>query len=231
MHKYPIKRLLAFMVASMMIIIATINSGSGIWGKTQIKALENTEYCDINEDGSVTTIDLILLVKMIIGTESITSVADIDGDGKVDSKDFIKLKNVFLIESEFDTIQSNPQNNEEENSIYCKYLYEINFCKSLFIPTLDAFNFLYYSLYDINSDGIYELIMYRSAGEVYSKIDVYTIDVSGDELIAIGDFPVTHSWLSTQDNKLFLNTGELDPSFLIIKTYGSYFLLNCTYIL
>jgi hypothetical protein len=24
---------------------------------------------------------------------------------------------------------------------------------------------------------------------------------------------------------------ELDPSFLIIKTYGSYFLLNCTYIL
>ena len=51
---------------------------------------------DINEDGAVTTGDLISLAKMIIGTENKTPASDLNSDGEVNSLDFLELRKVFL---------------------------------------------------------------------------------------------------------------------------------------
>ncbi|WP_044974355.1 dockerin type I repeat-containing protein [Ruminococcus sp. HUN007] len=217
MRKHLIKRFLAIMIASMMTNIIAIDSGSGIWSKTPIKAWANTEYCDVNEDGSVTTSDLISLAKMIIGTEATNSVADIDCDGKVDSIDFIKLRNVFLNGSEPNTTQDNPQNNEEDNSIYCFYYSMIKMLARTFGDILPN-NPTYYNyyLYDINGDGIYELITHVGGGEADAILFIYTIDTSSNEVKEISHFSVTHSWLSTQDDKLYINTGHQGYYFLTL---------------
>jgi len=49
------------------------------------------EKCDINEDGSVTTADIITLIKMITEGSAENGSADINGDGNVDSADAVEL--------------------------------------------------------------------------------------------------------------------------------------------
>lgn len=53
------------------------------------------EKCDVSEDGSVTTADIISLVKMINGVIQKTDSADINNDGSVDVKDLLILINIM----------------------------------------------------------------------------------------------------------------------------------------
>ena len=48
---------------------------------------------DLNADGTVDSKDATLLRKMLIGSEKVTSAADVNGDGKTDICDLVALKN------------------------------------------------------------------------------------------------------------------------------------------
>ena len=48
---------------------------------------------DLNADGNVDSKDATLLRKMLIGSEKVTSAADVNGDGKTDICDLVALKN------------------------------------------------------------------------------------------------------------------------------------------
>ncbi len=107
----------------------------------------------------------------------------------------------------FNVENSTPLNLDEIN--YCGYLFLISSINDVFEKDfLKSMTYHYYSLYDINGDGIYELIIHTGRGEADAVLFVYTIDASRNEIIKISDFPVTHSWLSTKDGKLYINTGH-----------------------
>ncbi|MBP0961817.1 MAG: hypothetical protein J5864_06700 [Oscillospiraceae bacterium] len=56
---------------------------------------QGTVAGDINGDDSVTSRDLITLIKMILGTEKQSASSDLNGDGKIDSADLLELKKIL----------------------------------------------------------------------------------------------------------------------------------------
>ena len=54
------------------------------------------EKCDVSEDGVVSVSDLTSLISMIENPEKATPSGDINGDGKVDSKDVLSLVKLLL---------------------------------------------------------------------------------------------------------------------------------------
>ena len=56
---------------------------------------QGTVAGDINGDDSVTSRDLITLIKMILGTEKQSASSDLNGDGKTDSADLLELKKIL----------------------------------------------------------------------------------------------------------------------------------------
>ena len=56
---------------------------------------QGTVAGDINGDDSVTSSDLITLIKMILGTEKQSASSDLNGDGKTDSADLLELKKIL----------------------------------------------------------------------------------------------------------------------------------------
>ena len=60
-----------------------------------IHELGETVIGDINGDDSVTSADLITLIKMILGTEKQNASSDLNGDGKTDSADLLELKKIL----------------------------------------------------------------------------------------------------------------------------------------
>ena len=56
---------------------------------------QETVAGDINGDDSVTSRDLITLIKMILGTEKQSASSDLNGDGKTDSADLLELKKIL----------------------------------------------------------------------------------------------------------------------------------------
>ena len=65
-----------------------------------------------------------------------------------------------------------------------------------------------YFLYDINNDGIYELVIHLGAGEADSKLMFYTLDENG-ELKALDELSGSHMVISEKDGKLYTNYGMM----------------------
>ena len=61
----------------------------------RIKIIENL-VCDINDDGTVDSSDLLIMQQMLLGQIQVKSVADIDGNGVVDAVDLLRLEQHIL---------------------------------------------------------------------------------------------------------------------------------------
>lgn len=61
----------------------------------RIKFIENL-VCDINDDGTVDSSDLLIMQQMLLGQIQVKSVADIDGNGVVDAVDLLRLEQHVL---------------------------------------------------------------------------------------------------------------------------------------
>lgn len=64
-----------------------------------------------------------------------------------------------------------------------------------------------YYLYDINHDGIYELLIHFGENEAEAVIQVYSIDENGG-FIELGEIGGGHTWLTEKDGKLYSNFGH-----------------------
>lgn len=64
-----------------------------------------------------------------------------------------------------------------------------------------------YYLYDINHDGIYELLFHFGESEADAVIQVYSIDENGD-FTDLGEIGGGHTWLTEKDGKLYSNFGH-----------------------
>lgn len=63
-----------------------------------------------------------------------------------------------------------------------------------------------YYIYDINKDGIYEILIHMGAGEADTLIGIYSLDENG-ELLELTHLGGGHTWLSEKDGKLYSNFG------------------------
>lgn len=64
-----------------------------------------------------------------------------------------------------------------------------------------------YYLYDINHDGIYELLIHFGESEADAVIQVYSIDENRD-FTDLGEIGGGHTWLTEKDGKLYSNFGH-----------------------
>ena len=64
-----------------------------------------------------------------------------------------------------------------------------------------------YYLYDINHDGIYELLIHFGESEAEAVIQIYSVDENG-EFTDLGEIGGGHTWLTEKDGKLYSNFGH-----------------------
>ena len=86
----------------------------------------------------------------------------------------------------------------------------------------EADNLLFhnYYLYDINKDGVYELIMEMGASEATNAYSIYTI--KNNEMVFLGDISASHSVLCEDDGKLYKNNCHMGyQSINLIKFDGN----------
>lgn len=149
----------------------------------------------------------ILKSQMINNPQNVES-SSIQKKHKTDSSKVNKQNVNSKNESDSSASQSDQKNNEGKNTVYSMYLFTINILESTFEDAYpNGMTYKSYFLYDVNDDGIYELIIQAGGGESDANMYVYTIDVNSNEIIKISDFSAGHSWLSTKDDELYLNFG------------------------
>ena len=51
---------------------------------------------DLNDDGIINILDVIIMVNIILGTEPESALADVNGDGNIDVLDIIHIVNIIL---------------------------------------------------------------------------------------------------------------------------------------
>lgn len=64
-----------------------------------------------------------------------------------------------------------------------------------------------YYLYDINHDGIYELLIHFGESEAEAVIQIFSVDENG-EFTDLGEIGGGHTWLTEKDGKLYSNFGH-----------------------
>ena len=77
---------------------------------TQGEPIESTTYGDINRDGEINSLDLIIMKAHILGSAKISAgdfdAADLDGNGNIDSQDLVLLKRFILKKIDTFPVQS-----------------------------------------------------------------------------------------------------------------------------
>ena len=77
-----------------------------------------------------------------------------------------------------------------------------------------------YALFDINQDGITELLLYIGDGSVSSVFEVYSI--IDDELENVGEIDAYSSYLSEKSGKLYLNFGHMNYQVITQINFDGY---------
>jgi hypothetical protein len=67
-----------------------------VYSQAEYDALPTAKPGDLNEDGEISGLDLVIMVNMIIGKRDKTAAADLSGDGDVSGVDYVKLVNLIL---------------------------------------------------------------------------------------------------------------------------------------
>ena len=67
-----------------------------VYSQAEYDALPTAKPGDLNEDGEISGLDLVIMVNMIIGKRDKTAAADLSGDGDVSGIDYVKLVNLIL---------------------------------------------------------------------------------------------------------------------------------------
>ena len=57
---------------------------------------ESTETGDLNNDGSINILDVVMMVSIILGEEPYTSIADLNFDQNIDVMDIVLLINIII---------------------------------------------------------------------------------------------------------------------------------------
>ena len=103
------------------------------------------------------------------------------------------------------------------------------FDSSLEMEYVNDLTYRQYYLYDINKDGIYELLIHVGTGEADAVIDIYSLDESG-ELLEVGEIGGGHIWLSEKDGKLYTNFGhqgiQIVQSVSMVEDLGSWLIMQ-----
>lgn len=67
-----------------------------VYTQSEYDALPTAKRGDLNEDGIVDGLDLVIMVNMILEQRAKTTAADLDANGDVDGVDYVKLVNIIL---------------------------------------------------------------------------------------------------------------------------------------
>ena len=67
-----------------------------VYSQAEYDALPTAKPGDLNEDGEISGLDLVIMVNMILGKRDKTAAADLSGDGDVSGVDYVKLVNLIL---------------------------------------------------------------------------------------------------------------------------------------
>ena len=67
-----------------------------VYTQSEYDALPTAKRGDLNEDGIVDGLDLVIMVNMILEQRAKTTAADLDENGDVDGVDYVKLVNIIL---------------------------------------------------------------------------------------------------------------------------------------
>jgi hypothetical protein len=67
-----------------------------VYTQSEYDALPTAKRGDLNEDGKVSGLDLVVMANMILGIREKTTAADLNGDGKVSGLDYVILVNIIL---------------------------------------------------------------------------------------------------------------------------------------
>lgn len=107
------------------------------------------------------------------------------------------------------TTTPKKQDKVEESINYAPYLFLLNEIDTEYKREFgdEYIPYYMYYLYDINQDGIYELLIHFGESEAEAVIQVYSIDENGS-FIDLGEIGGGHTWLTEKDGKLYSNFGH-----------------------
>lgn len=185
---------------------------------------------DINSDGIIDAVDasLVLNEYALISTEEKTTFtenqnisADVNKDGIIDAVDASKILNYYA-ESSTDGNPSWEENTNVSTTIptsttsntvttttvttavpsdidYSSYMESIRILQT----QADIMEFHNYYIYDINNDGIYELITEMGINSEDNKYSIYTM--KNNEMTFICDIDAVNSTLIQKDNQIYID--------------------------
>lgn len=107
------------------------------------------------------------------------------------------------------TTAAKKQDKVEKSKNYTPYLFLLNEIDAEYKREFgnDYIPYYQYYLYDINKDGIYELLLHFGESEAEAVIQVYSIDENGN-FVDLGEIGGGHTWLTEKDGKLYSNFGH-----------------------
>lgn len=107
------------------------------------------------------------------------------------------------------TTDAKKQDKVEKSKNYTPYLFLLNEIDAEYKREFgnDYIPHYQYYLYDINKDGIYELLLHFGESEAEAVIQVYSIDENG-EFTDLGEIGGGHTWLTEKKGKLYSNFGH-----------------------
>lgn len=73
-------------------VLALCLGSLGVCATGTVTYGELNAKCDINQDGLVNSQDITMLVRILLGSDSITDEADVNNDGYVNLLDLVRLK-------------------------------------------------------------------------------------------------------------------------------------------
>lgn len=127
------------------------------------------------------------------------------------------------------SVKKETESESELSANYIAYSVVVNtFDSAVEIEYTNSLTYRQYYLYDINKDGIYELIVHVGAGEADAVMEFYSLDENG-ELLELGEIGGGHTWLSEKDGNLYTNFGHQGiqkvQSINMMEDLGSWILL------
>ncbi|MDE5770585.1 MAG: hypothetical protein K2I06_02990 [Ruminococcus sp.] len=122
--------------------------------------------------------------------------ADVNHDDLVDAVDATQIQQYY---AKLSALGHATWPNEENKTVdYSSYEDAVNMLGSI---QDNIITFRNYYIYDINSDGIYELITEMGTDKADNEYSVYSI--KNDEMIFVGDIDADYSTLVEKDGKLY----------------------------